>query len=343
MIDAGAIFKLSQANINAGSFAQGVDLAGGAIQVLGTPQRSVIFTSYHQETVGVDTNPRPTTPKPGDWGGLVFRHDSDHEAQGIFLNYVAYANLGFGGGSVIVDSVEQTFSPLHLEKARPTLVSNFIAHSADAAISADPDSFEETLVHDDGTDLTAARFVGDYRRVGPEIHGNTLIENSINGLFVRIRTESGQPLDKLTVSGRFNDTDIVHVIAENLFIQGTPGGPTLRADGTREARLDAQLSVDPGIVVKLRGSRIEVELGGQLIAEGRAQTQVVFTSLSDDRYGAGGVFDTTNDGSQSAPVAGDWGGFYFHPTSKGSIDPRVDHLRRRRHAHRGRIRDVQPH
>lgn len=321
VIDAGAVFKLSEANINAGSFAQGVDLSGGSIQVLGTPQRSAIFTSYYHEQVGVDSNPRPTTPSAGDWGGLVFRHDSDHEAQGNFLNYVAYANMGFGGGSVVVDSVEQTFSPLHLEKARPTLVSNIIVNSADAAISADPDSFEETLFRDDGSNLTASvRFAGDYRRVGPDIHSNTLIGNSVNGLFVRIRTEFGQPVDTLTVSGRFDDTDIVHVVAENLFIQGTPGGPTLRTDGTHAARTDAQLVVDPGIVVKLQGSRIEVQLGAQLIAEGRAATQVVFTSLSDDRYGAGGVFDTTNDSSQSAPVAGDWGGFYFHPTSKGSID-----------------------
>jgi subtilisin-like proprotein convertase family protein len=321
MIDAGAIFKLSEANINAGSFSQGVDLAGGAIQVLGTPLRSAIFTSYHNEQIGVDTNPRPTTPKPGDWGGLVFRHDSDHETQGIFLNYVAYANIGFGGGSVVVDSVKQTFSPLHLEKARPTLVSNVITGSADAAISADPDSFEESLFRDDTSNLLASvRFAGDYRRVGPDIHSNTLIGNSVNGLFVRIRTEFGQPVDKLTVSGRFDDTDIVHVVAENLFIQGTPGGPTLRSDGTYSARTDAQLVVDPGIIVKMQGSRIEVELGAQLVAEGRAQTQVVFTSLSDDRYGAGGVFDTTNDGGQSTPAAGDWGGIYFHPTSKGSID-----------------------
>jgi len=321
VVEAGAVFKLSQANINVGSFSQGVDLSGGAIQILGTPQRSAIFTSYHHEQVGVDTNPRPTTPSPGDWGGLVFRHDSDNESQGIFQNYVAYANIGFGGGSVVVDSVQQTFSPIHLEKARPTILSNLIGGSADAAISADPDSFEETLYRDDGSNLTASvRFTGDYRRVGPDIHSNTLLNNSINGLFVRIRTDAGQPIDKLTVSGRFDDTDIVHVIAENLFVLGTPGGPTLRADSTREARLDAQLVVDPGLIVKMQGSRIEVELGAQLIAEGRAATQVVFTSLSDDRYGAGGVFDTTNDGSQSAPAAGDWGGFFFHPTSKGSID-----------------------
>ncbi len=28
----------------------------------------------------------------------------------------------------------------------------------------------------------------------------------------------------MTVSGRFDDTDVVHVVAENLIIQGSPGG-----------------------------------------------------------------------------------------------------------------------
>ena len=62
-------------------------------------------------------------------------------------------------------------------------------------------------------------------RIGPEIHHNTLQNNSINGLFIRISTPAGNDLRPMTVSGRWNDTDIVHVVSENLVIQGTPGGP----------------------------------------------------------------------------------------------------------------------
>lgn len=315
MIDAGAIIKLRAANINAGSFSQGIDLSGSAIQVLGTPQQSVFLTSYNNESVGVDTSPLVTTPQPGDWGGLVFRDDSDHEAQGIFLNYVAHADISYGGGSGVVNSVSQVFDPIHMVTARPAILYNNIHDNADAAMSADPDSFEETLFRDDS-------FTADYRRVGPLIHGNAIARDSINGLFVRIRTVAGVPIDVMRVSGRFDDTDIVHVITENLLINGTPGGPQV-VGNVEQARLDARLAVDPGIVVKLKGSRIEAGISSQLIAEGRAGSDVVFTSLLDDRYGAGGVFDTTGDAATSIPLPGDWAGLDFDPASKGSIDHAV--------------------
>ena len=71
MIDAGAIFKL-RGEINAGTFAQGHDLSGGAIQVLGTPQQSVYFTSYNNESIGVD-QPAKHHAAPGDWAGSFTR------------------------------------------------------------------------------------------------------------------------------------------------------------------------------------------------------------------------------------------------------------------------------
>ncbi len=64
MIDAGAIFKLRRANIDAGSKSQGVDRSEGHLQVLGTPTQTVYFTSYHNETLGGDTFPLPTTAAP---------------------------------------------------------------------------------------------------------------------------------------------------------------------------------------------------------------------------------------------------------------------------------------
>ena len=46
----------------------------------------------------------------------------------------------------------------------------------------------------------------------------------MNGLFVRIGTEAGSSAQKLNVSGRWNETDIVHVMSENLAIASQPGG-----------------------------------------------------------------------------------------------------------------------
>ena len=68
----------------------------------------------------------------------------------------------------------------------------------------------------------------------------------------------------------------------------------------------------------MRGSR--PRFGAQLIAEGTAGREIIFTSRSDDRYGAGGTFDTNGDGTRRRRRAGDWGGLYVGAIGSASID-----------------------
>jgi parallel beta-helix repeat protein len=299
MIDADAVIKLQEANIDAGTSAQGVDRSGGAIQILGVPNRPVYLTSYLNDSLGGDSNGVGPAAAGGNWGGVVFRDDSDREANGIFLNYVNKANISFGGGQVEVDSVSEIFTPIHMVSARPTITYNTLTNNSKAAISANPNSFDDSG-----------------NRVGPEIYRNTVTNNTINGLFVRIKTDLGKSIDTLDVGARFDDDDIVHVLTENLVITGNPGGPL---DGV--ARLSGRLMVDPGVVLKMGGSRIEALLGNSnFLAEGTAERPVIITSTLDDQFGIGGTFDTTNNVALKGPAAGDWGGIFFNATSSGSID-----------------------
>ena len=112
-------------------------------------------------------------------------------------------------------------------------------------------------------------------------------------------------------------------VADGLRVTGTPGGPTGLDSLTRTARRDASLVVDPGMIVKFEGSQIEVGMGSNLYVEGTVDRPIVFTSLLDDRFGAGGSFDTNGDLGLSLPSAGDWGGIYLAPTSQGSFDHSV--------------------
>lgn len=233
MIDAGAVFKLRRARIGVGSSSASIDRSGGSLQILGTPQESVYFTSWHDESIGRDAHPPTTTPVAGDWGGIFFRADLDnadarfnYEREGIFLNHVSHADIRYGGGLVRIDTVDQVVNPIQMIEMRPTIAFNRITFSADAAISADPNSFEETNFLAPQFQLVN-RFTPDYERIGPDIHGNVLLQNSINGLFVRIQTPAGTELRPLNVPGRFDDIDIVHVIAENFKIQGEAGGALL--------------------------------------------------------------------------------------------------------------------
>ena len=183
-------------------------------------------------------------------------------------------------------------------------------------------------------------FSPDYQRSGPDVHGNMLAQgaltsapaydpnntsqqvgltwyaaqqNTTNGLFIRINTNAGSSLDTLDVAAELSATDIPYVLQENLVIHddlGTASGPGVAG----------QLQVDPGVVVKLGGARIEAGFGANVIAEGTAAKPVVFTSIDDTRYGGGGVFDTADNNGATLAQPGDWGGFYFSPTSSGSID-----------------------
>ncbi|WP_173405146.1 Ig-like domain-containing protein, partial [Novipirellula maiorica] len=56
-----------------------------------------------------------------------------------------------------------------------------------------------------------------------------------------------------------------------------------------------------------------------LLAEGDEGNEVIFTSRADDRYGAGGTFDTNGD-TFGTGTAGEWAGIYASPTSRLSLD-----------------------
>ena len=315
MIDAGVVIKLQNANIDVGTDPDvvGPSRQDGALQMLGTPKlagtanNAVFLTSFHNDLVGGNSDGAGGLPAPGDWGGVIFRRDSDmndsfagdQDGGDFFLNSVYQADLSFGGGGA-----PAVFSTIHIVDERPAVAFSRITFSADAAISANPNSFDDSL-----------------NRIGPDIHGNTLTNNSVNGVLIRINlAPDGQPVDRLDVRGRFNDTDLTHVISQPLQITGNAGGPFDSGSGPT-ARPGGRLQVDPGIVVKLSQSRIEGERGSsQLIAEGTASLQVIFTSLEDDRYGgASGTFDSSSNGAVAA-ARGDWGGLFFGQGSRINVD-----------------------
>jgi hypothetical protein len=439
MIDAGAIIKMGRSRISVGSSTVSVDRSGGSLQLLGTPDTKVILTSLN-DTVGVGLNPDKTPPAAaaGDWGGIDFRNRIDgsdetridKERQGLFLNAVVHSDVRFGGGQVLVDSVSQVITPIHIVDSRPTIANNLVTRSADAAMSATPNSFREDDYRDPKSQASGL-FVPDYERIGPDIRGNRVVNNTINGLFVKTRTGAAETLETITVAARFNEVDIPYVLAENLVVAGTPGGGILdvssppstivvlngSAGGSLPAgtynyrivyvdsngneslaslptdsvtvaenskiaisnlppiggslpyvgrriyrsslagvapyrlvgqvnasttsyvddgsvtgielvdlpakirpRLDGSLMIDPGAVIKNRGSRIEVMNGGVLMAEGTASRPIIMTSINDNRYGAGGTFDTAGNSGTKLSQPGDWGGIFVGHGSTGSLD-----------------------
>ncbi|TWU59484.1 hypothetical protein Poly51_22720 [Rubripirellula tenax] len=282
VIDSGAILKLSGARIGVGSVSPLIDASNSALQVLGTPSiigtnglpardatnqiipGSVYFTSLNDRTIGMgSTTTTPRAAQPGDWGGIDFRGDLDasdesrrnREDEGVFLNHIQYADMRYGGGAVSIGGRLVAVSPIDMAMTRPTIINSNISDSADAAIAATPDTFAETRFTEPAFQSGGA-FTPDFSRVGPEIHGNTIVDNSINGLFVRVVTRTGDVVEKVTQATRFDDTDIPHVLTENLVIQGTPGGPLLQSSAPSSLLIRLQPTLTGSVPVGTYAYRI---------------------------------------------------------------------------------------
>jgi hypothetical protein len=462
ILDAGVRFEMQGSRIGVGSTSASNDRSASSIQVLGKPDQPV-------QLVGFGTN-----PGKGTWGGIDIRGDVDFaddsrvnmENNGVFLNHIQFADIRNGGGVVSVDGASRTVSPIELAETRATIINSRISNSADGAIAATPNTFAETRFDEARfqNELAAGAglsryFTSDFDRVGPHIRGNTIVDNTYNGLLLRIDTPTGGGVEKLEVNARFDDTDIVHILIENLQIEGSAGGPvslsdapsllltqataqvntvnnrvgdvpqgqyayrmtyvtrdgfesvasdasltvTLAATGaialtnlptvasgaeftgrrlyraavtgtdvngqpiygefTRigrlntsstsftdtlgagfteldadrigaaslalSGRLDPGLTIDPGTIVKLNSSRIDVTFGARLFAEGTDAEPIVMTSLNDRRYGTGGTFNTnglfqdSTAGAATSLQAGDWGGIFVAFGADASIDHAV--------------------
>ena len=85
-----------------------------------------------------------------------------------------------------------------------------------------------------------------------------------------------------------------------------------------DVSLDARstMTIDPGVVIKVKGSWIQFYIYGVLQANGLPDAPITFTSINDDSIGG----DTNNDGEGTAPLPGDWDGLVFRDSvSSGSL------------------------
>ncbi|MFL2869797.1 MAG: hypothetical protein ACJZ8O_03525, partial [Pirellulaceae bacterium] len=259
VVDAGSIFKMRRSRVSIGSSSPSVDRSGSALQVLGAPylvsksvdadtgeitisplrgadgsivDGTVYFTSIYDEEIGADSDPYPFVkdPSSSDWGGLDFRQDIDREqsnrivteSQGLFLDMVNQVSLRYGGGSVIVDGVAEVVNPIAMRAARPHITNSEVTLSGSAALSATPDSFREDTFRDALSQSVV--HTPNYDRVGPWIRGNEITENSINGLVINVATPIAGELLRVTQSTRWDDNEVVHVLPENLQLEGNVGG-----------------------------------------------------------------------------------------------------------------------
>lgn len=86
-----------------------------------------------------------------------------------------------------------------------------------------------------------------------------------------------------------------------------------------DLRVESILTIEPGVIVKVKNARISIYENGKVNAEGTADKRITFTSLADDRY----CGDTNGDAMATKPEKGDWVSLTLQGTI-GSVFKYVD-------------------
>ena len=276
----------------------------GTLRAQGSPQAPVIFTSYFDDASGGDTNADgdASTPNPGNWGGIRFQPGSS--------GVLDYCTVAYGGGTlgsnVVVQSDEVAVqnaniwygrvNGIRIEGVSPTVENNLIGFNQQHGISI-------TEFSDQPFALTGNDF---------QSNGNIAVKASVtdatNDILLSGNTYSGGPADGFQIAG---------TIAGQVTYQGQKDFPFFLNDNSLSVEPGAGLTITPGTVFKGRTyyATIRVQETAELTAQGTAMDSIIFTSVFDDRYAG----DSNNDGTNSQPAPGNWGGIEFKTGSSGQL------------------------
>jgi len=123
----------------------------------------------------------------------------------------------------------------------------------------------------------------------------------------------------------FDDSEVPVAKCEIIEVSGKISEPTVWKEGFvyvlngSSLRVESVLTIEPGVIIKIKNAQISIYEEGKIIAEGTANKRIVFTSLADDRY----CGDTNGDGVATKPEKGDWVSLDLHGTI-GSVFKYVD-------------------
>ena len=349
MIDPGAVIKLEAARIEA--------TFGANIIAEGTDGLPVVFTSKLDDTIGAggtfDTNNNGTAtgPSPRDWGGIYMAPTTKLS--------VDYARFAYGGGVTKLEGTFRAFNTIELQQAegriahtvfennadgfggqgpgtrfgrlsnaqatifvrgsQPTIIDNVFRNNAGSVIDIDANSMIDNSLPDLGRQTGSADRDPSYlANRGPLVRNNRLVNNGLNGMEIRG--------DTLTTASVWDDTDIVHVVFDQIFINNVQheGGLRLQSAPTESlvVKFDGYGSnfndnLGAGITANGQLTSSPDRVGGTLHVLGQPGFPVILTSLFDDTAGAGlrpdgqPQTDTNNDGIGSIPQAADWRGLFL--------------------------------
>ncbi|MFA6541182.1 MAG: right-handed parallel beta-helix repeat-containing protein [Bacteroidota bacterium] len=288
-VNAGATMTVSSGNIlkfNGSSLT-----VNGALVANAASGQKIYFTSSKNDNLpvlGGDTNGdgTATIPHANDWYGVIFNNSSVDSVSVMRRSDVSYAGAGNTGG-------------ITMYNASPTIDSCSLANNYYGVMMQDVSSpvFSNNTIGSSTMVPIAMSFAAN-----PVFTNNSFSfsDNQYDAIGLLAGTSGILPANAvLPIRSVTSIPNVTYLMLESVTI---PSGRTL--------------TINKGIVIKLKSYYDRIVVQGKLVADGTADSLIVMTSSKDDNFGNPG--DTNKDGTASVPAKGDWSGIVFEAGSDTS-------------------------
>ena len=235
------------------------------------------------------------------YGGGVTKLDSTFRAFNTIEVHQADARIahtlfennadGFGGQGpgTRLGRLSNEPATIFVRGAQPIIIDNVFRNNTGSAITIDANSMTDDLLADRGRQTGDADRNPNYlANRGPLIRENRFVNNGLNGLKIRG--------DTLTTASVWDDTDIVHVVYNEIFVGNVQHEGGLRLQSAPNESLVVKFdgygsnfnrNIGAGLTANGQLTSATDRVGGTLQLLGQPGFPVILTSLFDDTVGAG--------------------------------------------------------